>query len=90
MTREKTINHETSLNDMPALDSNRPREEWDLSHVKLDDASPTGANKKLTHDDEVVDLTNVLKASMEPADEDQTDNNNRLQFGNNSFEGGSA
>ena len=54
------------------MDSNRPREEWDLSHVR--DVSPPNADadaeKRLTHDDEVVDLTNVLKASMEPVDDE--------------------
>lgn len=45
LTGEKPINHDNSLGELPALDSNRPREEWDLSHVRLDSVSPTNANK---------------------------------------------
>ena len=67
----KTDQRDTSMENLPALDSNRPREEWDFSHVRLEDVSPNReeAAKQLTNDDEVVALNNVLKASMEPLED---------------------
>jgi len=61
LTGDKQINHDNSLAELSALESNRPREEWDLSHVRIEDVSPLNAAKQITHDDEAVDLTNALK-----------------------------
>ena len=58
----------TTDNTLPALESNRPREEWNLSHVKVEFEGGRDAAKVNTHDAEVVDLAFELKASMEPAE----------------------
>ena len=45
LTGDKQINHDNSLAELPALDSNRPRDEWNLSHVRIEDISPQNAAK---------------------------------------------
>ena len=75
---------------LPAmLDSERPRDEWNISHVKADSqpAQPAEILQKqqvmTTHEDEFVALNNAMTDHVPTNDPDQEDNVAQIVFARN-------